>query len=76
MKRQMIWQCWLRGETHAPSGRRRTISAKIEGAGDVVGAIYAYMGKRRKSYEWLGVELTATTPLGQRVHVVYEPVHQ
>ena len=68
----MVWPCKLSGVTHTMAGKRRTVNATIDGAGDVVGAVYEYMSKRRSAWEWYGEEVTAVTPLGQRVHVMIE----
>lgn len=73
MKSKFIWPCLLFGNTYAMSGKRRTICATIDGAGDVHKAIYEYMAKRKNSHEWLGVQLTAITPLTQVVLEVFEP---
>lgn len=69
----MKWPCTLRGDTTGMNGKPRRIRTTVEGAGDVRAAVFAYMARRRRSGEWLGVELVATTPLGQHVRVLYEP---
>jgi hypothetical protein len=72
MKHTHIWPCTLRGDTTGMNKRPRRIRATIEGAGDVRAAIFKYMANRPRAWEWYGVELTATTPLGQHVRVLYE----
>lgn len=73
MKAKLTWPCKLIGNTTGWNKRPRRIRVTIEGAGDVRAAVFKYMARRPRAGEWLGVELVAVTPLGQRVHVLYEP---
>lgn len=70
---QMQWPCRLRGRTTGMNKKPRRIDATIEGFGDVRAAVFAYMARRQRAWEWLGCEIEAITPLGQVVKVLYEP---
>jgi hypothetical protein len=63
----------MRGNTYGMNKRPRRIHATIEGAGGVAAAMFKHMANRARAHEWYGVELVATTPLGQVVRVIYEP---
>lgn len=71
-EKRMVWPCHLFADTRSWDGKRRRIDARIEGAGDLHGAILRYMKKRPRAGDFLGVELKALTPLGQLYCIVYE----
>ena len=70
--KKMLWPIRLQGETWTASGRRRRVAAWVEGAGDAVGAIRAYVARQPRPWEWLGAEIHGVTPLGQKVRVTFE----
>lgn len=64
----MKWPVIVTAETHSPSGRKMVMRRTVEGAGDVVGAmIRALHARRDQGYAFLGCEIRAVTPLGQKV---------
>ena len=71
----LIWPIRVYGETWTAAGRRRRIAAWVEGAGDAVGAIRAYVARQPRAWEWEGAAVTGVTPLGQKVTVTLESRH-
>ena len=71
----LIWPIRIQGETWTAGGRRRRIAAWVEGAGDAVGAIRAYVARQPRAWEWEGVKVLGVTPLGQKVSVTLESRH-
>ena len=67
------WICQYFAETTAPDGTRRVLSGTYDGRGGVVAQLEAALRKRiRKRHLWLGVEVIAWTPLGQKVRRIIE----
>ena len=69
----MIWPCKITGTTYRMNGRKRCVSATIDGAGNVAGEVAKYMARLMAPWEWYGEEILAVTPLGQRVRVLIDP---
>ena len=67
-----IWPLHVIAETTSHAGKRLAIDAIIEGAGNPKAAMWHYVYSLKRSWEWLGVEITGVTPLGQKVSIVYE----
>jgi hypothetical protein len=71
---KMLWPITVYAETYTPSGKRVRMLRREEGAGDVEAAMLRALGKRKDNgYPFLGCEIRAVTPLGQRVIRVFDP---
>ena len=66
----MKWPCLLEGEINIPSGAKRVVRRRFDGAGDVRGKALAELRRRSDGgAPWFGDTVMVTTPLGQRVVV-------
>ncbi len=67
MRKKMEWPCRVTARTHLPNGRIVSLNARVEGAGDVEGAMLMALNRHRRAWAFLGSAINAVTPLGQRV---------
>ncbi len=59
-------------ETYSCNGKKRKINAWVDGAGNAKQAMKSYINRKKNSWEWIGVEITGITPIGQKIYMVYD----
>jgi len=70
----MLWPCVVMAESTLPGGQRVRMCRTVEGAGDVIGAMKKALAARKDGgWPFMGCEIVAVTPCGQRVVRILDP---
>lgn len=72
--KKMVWPCRVMANSNRHDGTRVSMDRMVDGAGDVIAAMQGALAKRKDGgYPFLGCEVIAITPLGQRIIRVLDP---